>query len=68
MCYLVITWLVPHETAAILVHVLCTPHSVDTIHSSQCHIIQSHKCRVQVCLAVTPATCSTGMIFYMLLW
>ena len=25
--YLVVTWLVPHETAAVLAHVLCTPYN-----------------------------------------
>ena len=25
--YLVVAWLVPHETAAILAHILCTPRN-----------------------------------------
>ena len=40
------TWLVPHETAAILVH------SVYTITMSH-HFMQSHICRVHACSAVT---------------
>ena len=46
---LVVTWLVLCETAAISVHImwiqLCT--------SLQCQFIQSHSCRMHVCLAVT---------------
>ena len=33
----VLAWLVPHETSAVLVQVLCTPYN----HAS-CHFIQSH--------------------------
>ena len=45
--YLVVTWLVPCETAAVSVQVLYPP-----CNSLQCHIIQSHIGRVCVCLAV----------------
>ena len=48
---LVVTWLVPHETAAVLVH------SVYTIQPCimSCHFMQSYTCRVlwHACLAVT---------------
>ena len=47
---LVITWLVQRETAAVLVQVLCTPFSHAPLYS---HSIQSHICRVHVCLSVT---------------
>ena len=30
---LVITWLVPHETAAVLAHVLCTPYNHAPVYS-----------------------------------
>ena len=49
---LVVTWLVPPETAAILAHILWTPYS----HAPVCNVIWSHICRVHVifvCLAVT---------------
>ena len=62
---LVVTWLVPPETAAILAHVLCAAMDQFTVslHSKPCT-------RVLVCLAVT-ATCTLGRmtrIFYVLLW
>ena len=41
-------WLVPHETAAISVQVLCTPNN-----HAPCHFMQSHICKVYACLAVT---------------
>ena len=46
----VLTWLVPHETAAISAHsvVLCTPYNC-----APCHFIQSHIPKVYACLAVT---------------
>ena len=46
---LVVTWLVLHETASILVH------SVYTIRlcTMSCHFMQSHMCRVPACLVVT---------------
>ena len=31
-CYLVVTWLVPHETTAILAHVLCTPYNPAVVY------------------------------------
>ena len=40
-----LAWLVPHETAAI------SAHSVYTIQP--CHFMQSHRCKVYACLAVT---------------
>ena len=43
-----LAWLVPHETAAISVQVLCTPYN-----PVPCHIMQSHICKVYACLAVT---------------
>ena len=42
---LVVTWLVPRETAAVSAHVLCT--------TAQIHFIRSHIRRVHVCLAVS---------------
>ena len=44
----VLAWLVPHETAAISVQVLCTPYN-----HAPCHFMQSHIRKVYVCLAVT---------------
>ena len=32
-CYLVVTWLVPHETAAVSTHVLCTPYNHAPVYS-----------------------------------
>ena len=43
-----LAWLVPHETAAISAQVLCTPYN-----HAPCHFMQSHVCKVYVCLAVT---------------
>ena len=42
-----LAWLVPHETVAILVQVLCTPYN----HAS-CHFMRSHIRKVYACLAV----------------
>ena len=42
-CCLVVTWLVPHETAAISAHVLCTSYK-QPCTSLQCHFIWSHIC------------------------
>ena len=42
-----LAWLVPHETATVSAQVLCTSYK----HAS-CHFIQSHVCKVYVCLAV----------------
>ena len=39
---LVVTWLVPRQTAAISAHVLCTPYS----HAPRCSVIRSHIHRV----------------------
>ena len=43
-----LAWLVPHETAAISAHVLCTPYN-----HAPCHFMQSHIRKVYACLAVT---------------
>ena len=62
-CCLVVTWQVPCEAAAVLVHVLCTPYT-----SLQCHFIPSDICRVHVCLGVTChlhlAKCSESFTHY----
>ena len=44
----VLAWLVPHETAAVSVQVLCTPYN-----HVPCHFKQSHIRKVYACLAVT---------------
>ena len=41
-------WLVPHETAAISVQVLCTPYN-----HAPCRFMQNHIHKVYACLAVT---------------
>ena len=43
-----LAWLVPHETAAVAVQVLCTPYN-----HAPCHFMQSHIRKVYACLAVT---------------
>ena len=43
-----LAWLVPHETAAVSVQVLCTPYN-----HAPCHFMQGHICKVYACLAVT---------------
>ena len=43
-----LTWLVPHKTAAVSAQVLCTPYS-----HVLCHFMQSHICKVYASLAVT---------------
>ena len=43
-----LAWLVPHETAAVSAHVLCTP-----CNHAPCHSMQSHIRKVYACLAVT---------------
>ena len=43
-----LTWLVPHETAAVSAQVLCTPYN----HAPR-HFMQSHIRKVYACLAVT---------------
>ena len=43
-----LAWLVPHETAAISVQVLCRPYN-----HAPCHFMQSHIRKVYACLAVT---------------
>ena len=43
-----LTWLEPHETAAVSAQVLCTPYN-----HAPCHFMQSHIRRVYACLAVT---------------
>ena len=43
-----LTWLVPHETAAVSVQVLCTPYN-----HAPCHCMQSHIRKVYAYLAVT---------------
>ena len=42
-----LAWLMPHETAAVSVQVLCTPYN-----HAPCHIMQSHILKVYACLAV----------------
>ena len=49
-CYFNVTSLVPHETAAISV---CFVYTMQPHTSLQCHFIQSRKCKVHACLAVT---------------
>ena len=44
----VLAWLVPHEIAAILAQVLCTPYN-----HAPCHFMQSHIHKVHAYLAVT---------------
>ena len=46
---LVVTWLVPHETAAVSVHVLNTSYKYAPVYI----VIRSHIRRMYVCLAVT---------------
>ena len=41
-------WLVPHETAAVSVQVLCTPYN-----HAPCHFMQRHIRKVHACLAAT---------------
>ena len=43
-----LAWLMPHETAAVMMQVLCTPYNY-----VPCHFMQSHIHKVYVCLAVT---------------
>ena len=43
-----LAWLVPHGTAAVSAHVLCTPYN-----HAPCHFMQSHIRKVYACLAVT---------------
>ena len=43
-----LAWLVPHQTAAVSVQVLCTPYN-----HAPCHFMQSHIRKVYACLAVT---------------
>ena len=43
-----LAWLVPHETAAVSVQVLCTPYN-----HAPCHFMQSHIRKVYACLTVT---------------
>ena len=43
-----LAWLVPHETAAVLVQILYTPYN-----HAPCHFTQSHIGKVYACLAVT---------------
>ena len=41
----------PRETATMSVHVLCAPYNRAPV--SQCHFIQSHVHKMDLCLAVT---------------
>ena len=50
-CCLVVTWLVPRKTVAMSVHVLRAPYNHAPV--SQCHFIQSHIHKMDLCLAVT---------------
>ena len=43
-----LAWLVPHETAAVLAQVLCTPYN-----HAPCHFMQSHIRKLYACWAVT---------------
>ena len=43
-----LAWLVPHETAAVSAHVLCTPYN-----HALCHLVQNHISKVYACLGVT---------------
>ena len=43
-----LAWLMPHETAAVWVHVLCTSYN-----HAPCHFMQSHIRKMYACLAVT---------------
>jgi len=45
--YLVVSWMVPRETAAVSAHVLCTPYK-----HAQRHFMQDHTFRMHVFLAV----------------
>ena len=49
-CCLVVTWLVPHETAAVSAQVLCTPYNHAPDYSV---ILFADTCQVHLCLAVT---------------
>ena len=51
-CCFVVAWLVPHETAAVLAHVLCTPHSHAPVYSVTSFKATYIRC-IHVCLAVT---------------
>ena len=48
-CCLVATWLMPHETVAVSALSVYTTQQC----TMSCHSMQSHKCRVHTCLAVT---------------
>ena len=49
--YLVVTWLVPCETAAVSVHYLCTSYNCAPVYSVT--FTESQICKVYVCSAVT---------------
>ena len=51
-CCLVVAWLVPRETAAVLAHVLCTPYSHAPVYSVTSFKATYIRC-IHVCLAVT---------------
>ena len=53
--HLIVTRLVPHKTASILVRSVCTIQHYTMLH----HFMQSHILRVHVCLAVT-CHCTSG--------
>ena len=40
--WLVVTWLVPRETTAVLAHVLCTPYNFKTIFMSEFCTVPVH--------------------------
>ena len=50
-CCLTVKWLVPHETAAILAHVLCTPYSHTPVYSVTL-FEATYICSMHVCLIV----------------
>ena len=53
-CCLLVTWLVPRETATVSAQVLCTSYNHAPIYTLiQCHFIRSHIIRIHVWLAVT---------------
>ena len=52
-CYLVVTWLVPHETAAASVHVLCTSYNHAPVYS-----VTSFEATYVVCIRLMSHVCS----------
>ena len=50
--YLVVTWLVPRKTVAILAHGASSVYTIQPCTSLQCHFIQRYMNRMHVYLAV----------------